>query len=292
MWASESALSRYQPADVISSVSERSEAVDPILERLKSLEIIMALKRRGAYLRLGPRRGRRRVEEDPTIPIPEVEQRPPLEETRELTSDEEQAPPQTPTPRRGRRKTELRAIQETVPQDPAPRGTPPAPALIPEEVPAQPSTTFTRDVLQVFMRTSMENQAQLTQLMQTLVANQAAMQGTRDMGMTVESCYFRDFQWYNPTSFNGDKVDHAAAETWLEAIEAIFLYMNCPPEYQVHCGTYMLKGEAHFWWKGARKTITPVGGYISWNQFKEAYLCKYYPTVARLKCQTTFLKLK
>ncbi|KAG6577209.1 hypothetical protein SDJN03_24783, partial [Cucurbita argyrosperma subsp. sororia] len=31
------ALSR--PADVISSVSERSEAVDPILERLKSLEI-------------------------------------------------------------------------------------------------------------------------------------------------------------------------------------------------------------------------------------------------------------
>ncbi|KAG7015301.1 hypothetical protein SDJN02_22936, partial [Cucurbita argyrosperma subsp. argyrosperma] len=32
------ALSR--PADVISSVSERSEAVDPILERFKSLEIV------------------------------------------------------------------------------------------------------------------------------------------------------------------------------------------------------------------------------------------------------------
>ncbi|XP_023552602.1 uncharacterized protein LOC111810207 isoform X2 [Cucurbita pepo subsp. pepo] len=269
-------------------------------------DLIMAPKRRGAYLRPGPRRGRRRVEEVPTIPIPEVEQHPPLEETRELTSDEEQARPQTPTPRRGQRKAEPRAIQETVPQNPTPRGTPPAPALILEEVPAQPTTTFTRDVLQVFMRTSMENQAQLTQLMQTLVANQAqltqlmqtlvanqaAMQGTRDMGMTVESCYFRDFQWYKPPSFDGDKVDHAAVETWLEAIETIFLYMNCPPEYQVHCGTYMLKGEAHFWWKGARKTITPVGGYISWNQFKEAYLCKYYPTVARLKCQATFLELK
>ncbi|XP_023552610.1 uncharacterized protein LOC111810207 isoform X5 [Cucurbita pepo subsp. pepo] len=255
-------------------MSERSEAVDPISERHKSLEIIMAPKRRGAYLRPGPRRGRRRVEEVPTIPIPEVEQHPPLEETRELTSDEEQARPQTPTPRRGQRKAEPRAIQETVPQNPTPRGTPPAPALILEEVPAQPTTTFTRDVLQ------------------TLVANQAAMQGTRDMGMTVESCYFRDFQWYKPPSFDGDKVDHAAVETWLEAIETIFLYMNCPPEYQVHCGTYMLKGEAHFWWKGARKTITPVGGYISWNQFKEAYLCKYYPTVARLKCQATFLELK
>ncbi|KAG6600576.1 hypothetical protein SDJN03_05809, partial [Cucurbita argyrosperma subsp. sororia] len=42
MGASESSLSSSQkarPADVISTVSERSEAVDPILERLKSLKI-------------------------------------------------------------------------------------------------------------------------------------------------------------------------------------------------------------------------------------------------------------
>lgn len=31
---------------------------------------------------------------------------------------------------------------------------------------------------------------------------------------------------------------------------------------------------------------------ISWNQFKEAYLYKYYLVVARLKCQTAFLELK
>ncbi|XP_022136885.1 uncharacterized protein LOC111008467 [Momordica charantia] len=42
MGASESSLSSSQlarPADVISTVSERSEAVDPVLERLKSLQI-------------------------------------------------------------------------------------------------------------------------------------------------------------------------------------------------------------------------------------------------------------
>ena len=60
-------------------------------------------------------------------------------------------------------------------------------------------------------------------------------------------------------------MDPNAAEVWLEAVETIFMYMKCPPEYQVHCGTYMLKGEAHFWWKGAQRTVTPEGGYISSN---------------------------
>ena len=46
-------------------------------------------------------------------------------------------------------------------------------------------------------------------------------------------------------------MDPVAAEVWLEAVETTFMYMKCPPEYQVHCETYMLKGEAHFWMKGA-----------------------------------------
>ena len=68
--------------------------------------------------------------------------------------------------------------------------------------------------------------------------------------------------------------------------------MNCPPKYEVHCGMYMMKGEAHFWWKGAQKTIIPQEEFITWCQFKDAYLHKYYPITARVKMQTTFLKLK
>ena len=65
------------------------------------------------------------------------------------------------------------------------------------------------------------------------------------------SHYLKDFQRHNPSSFDGGKIDLVPIENWLEAMETVFFYMNCPLEYQIHCGTYMLKGEAHFWWKGA-----------------------------------------
>ena len=142
------------------------------------------------------------------------------------------------------------------------------------------------------MTATMETQAQMAQIMQTLATNQTTVQGTSDPGTTIESRYLKDFQRYKPPTFDGGKMDPVAAEVWLEAVETAFIYMKCPPEYQVHCGNYMLKGEAHFWWKGAQRAITPEEGYISWNQFKEAYLCKYYPVVARHKCQTAFLELK
>ena len=54
----------------------------------------------------------------------------------------------------------------------------------------------------------------------------------------------------------------------------------------------MLKGEAHFWWKGAQKTIIPQGEFITWCQFKDAYLRKYYPITTRVKMQASFLELK
>ena len=77
----------------------------------------MAPKRKGDYLGPGPRRGRRRVEEDPNFSFLEVEQHQPLEENPKLTSDEEQMPPPAPVPRRARRKVEPRVILETAAQD-------------------------------------------------------------------------------------------------------------------------------------------------------------------------------
>ncbi|XP_022930075.1 uncharacterized protein LOC111436561 [Cucurbita moschata] len=110
--------------------------------------------------------------------------------------------------------------------------------------------------------------------------------------MTVESHSLRDFQRHKLPSIDGGTVDPIAAENWLEVIETTFHFMNSPPKYEVHCGTYMLKGEAHFWLKGAQKTIIPQGEFITWCQFKDAYLHKYYPITARVKMQTAFLALK
>ena len=64
-------------------------------------------------------------------------------------------------------------------------------------------------------------------------------------------------------------------------METTFLFMNCPLEYQVHCGL-----------KGAQRIIAPHEESITWCQFKEAYLRKYYPVTARMKLQATLLELK
>ena len=116
-----------------------------------------------------------------------------------------------------------------------------------EVPPSQPTTNLTTDVLQAFMLTSMKNQAQMTQMMQTLVTNQATMQpatmqrttmqqtamqqttlqGIRDSGtMTVESRYPKDFQRHNPPSFDGGKIDSIAEETWPKAMETTFFSLT------------------------------------------------------------------
>ena len=157
----------------------------------------------------------------------------------------------------------------------------------------QPLAIPSAEMFQTFMMTSMENQPLTNQMIQTMMSNQSTGQGSKDSGtMTVEFRYLRDFQRHKPPSFDGGKVDPIAVENWLEAIETAFHFMNCPPKYEVHCGTYMLKGEAHFWWKGAQKNITPQGDFITWCQFKDAYLHKYYPITTRVKMQATFLALK
>ena len=60
---------------------------------------------------------------------------------------------------------------------PSPEVVPPVPTNNVEVPPSQPTSNLTTDVLQAFMLTSMENQAQMTQMMQTLVTNQATATG-------------------------------------------------------------------------------------------------------------------
>ena len=61
---------------------------------------------------------------------------------------------------------------------PSPEVVPPVPTNNIEVPPNQPTANLTIDVLQAFMLTSMENQTQVPQMMQTLGANQTTMQQT------------------------------------------------------------------------------------------------------------------
>ena len=136
-------------------------------------------------------------------------------------------------PRRGRRKVEPQVILETASPDQVPEEAPPAPVSIPV-VPAHSTTTVSRDEFQTFMRTTMETQAQMAQLMHTLVTNQATVQGTRDPGTTVESSYLKDFQRYKSPTFDGGKMDPVASEVWLEVVDVGFYVLKlivCKPKH-------------------------------------------------------------
>ena len=180
----------------------------------------MAPKRCGPYLGPGPRRGRRRVTQDTDVLSPKVEQPvpEPQEEVDEIPQWFGSPIPRAPRSRMSQRRTTTQDLPDADSTAPSPEAVPSVPTNNVEVPPSQPTSNLTTDVLQAFMLTSMENQAQMTQMMQTPVTNQATMQqaiqqGTmqqttmqqiamqqttlqriRDSGtMTVESRYLEDF---------------------------------------------------------------------------------------------------
>ena len=65
---------------------------------------------------------------------------------------------------------------------PSPEAVPSMPTNNVEVPSSQPTTNLTTDILQEFMLTSMENQSQMTQMMQTPITNQATMQQAIQQG--------------------------------------------------------------------------------------------------------------
>ena len=188
----------------------------------------MTPKRCGPYLGPGPKRGRRRVAQDIDGPSPEVEQPEPepQEEVNEMPQWFESPIPRAQRSGMSQRRATTQDLPDADSTAPSPEAVPPMPTNNIEIPPSQPTTNLTADGLQAFTLTSMENQTQMTQMMQTLVTNQATMQqaiqqatmqqtiqqatmqqttmqGIRDSRtMAVESRYLKDFQGHNLPSFD------------------------------------------------------------------------------------------
>ena len=70
--------------------------------------------------------------------------------------------------------------------------------------------------------------------------------------------------------------DPEKAWSWLEGNERVFNVMGCSDEQMVTYSTFLLRDRALDWWKAVQRRI-PEG--VSWTQFKEEFLEKFYPTV-------------
>ncbi|XP_022967883.1 uncharacterized protein LOC111467258 isoform X2 [Cucurbita maxima] len=132
-------------------------------------------------------------------------------------------------------------------------------------------------------------------LIQAAAANQEGGGDVDSTSMTREFKYLRDFRKYDPPVFEGKTIDPVLVESWVESIETIFEHMKCPEDQKVKCASFMLKGEAHFWWKTAQQTLRKEDEDeepICWHEMKRAFIHKYYPAVNWYNNREAFLHLK
>ncbi|XP_038880430.1 uncharacterized protein LOC120072086 [Benincasa hispida] len=106
---------------------------------------------------------------------------------------------------------------------------------------------------------------------------------------TNDSKIIREFRKFNPSIFDGSFVDPITAENWITEIETIFRHMNISEEQKVNCATFMLRGDAKFWWESTQRTIK---GSVSWQQFNQAFYNKYFPLTVRYQKKVEFRNLR
>ncbi|KAM7477517.1 hypothetical protein LguiA_025730 [Lonicera macranthoides] len=99
------------------------------------------------------------------------------------------------------------------------------------------------------------------------------------------------FTKLSPPTFSGT-TDPLFAESWLKSIKNIFEVIGVPDEQKVVLATFMLKGEARFWWDATNRLLTMVGGVvpqvstvIGSEQFVEVFNNKYFPMEYRLRME-------
>ena len=77
---------------------------------------------------------------------------------------------------------------------------------------------------------------------------------------------FKDFKLVGPPEFHGS-TDPIEAQTWVEEMEKVFEVARVAEEQKTSFATFMLKGEANYWWKINRSRARE--GVILWACFKE-----------------------
>ncbi|XP_027193529.1 uncharacterized protein [Cicer arietinum] len=107
----------------------------------------------------------------------------------------------------------------------------------------------------------------------------------------VESRGLTDFRRHDPPKFHGD-VDPEKVDKWLQEMEKIFEVIRCPPEVKENYATYLLLGDAEYWWRNTKLMMEVVEEEINWESFQMKFLDKYFPVNARTKLGDDFLKVR
>ncbi|XP_073219622.1 uncharacterized protein [Cicer arietinum] len=67
--------------------------------------------------------------------------------------------------------------------------------------------------------------------------------------------------------------------------------INCQARVKVNYATYLLLGDAEYWWRNIRFLMGSAQKEVNWESFKRKFLDKYFPMSIRTKLCDDFLKL-
>jgi len=92
---------------------------------------------------------------------------------------------------------------------------------------------------------------------------------------------------HKPSKFNG-KATPDEADAWLRKCEKIFRVLACTKAQQLSFATFLLVGDAEYWWTGMQQMQTRQEE-VSWTNFRTRFLEKYFPDSAKHVLEAEFL---
>ncbi|KAL8105646.1 hypothetical protein AgCh_029445 [Apium graveolens] len=100
---------------------------------------------------------------------------------------------------------------------------------------------------------------------------------------------FRAFKSLKPPEFYGS-ADPVEARAWLKEMEKSFEILSTDEAQKTVFATYLLKGEANYWWEAKKNMETDA--IITWERFSQLFLGKYFPRFMENQRELKFLELR
>ncbi|XP_022861400.1 uncharacterized protein LOC111381801 [Olea europaea var. sylvestris] len=100
------------------------------------------------------------------------------------------------------------------------------------------------------------------------------------------------FRRYKPLTFNGGS-DPLTVEEWIRGLERIFQHIACTDAQKIPCAEFMFVEAVSHWWESVSCTGTEEQQRdLTWEQFKDEVMAKYFPQALRDFKESEFLQLR
>ena len=113
----------------------------------------------------------------------------------------------------------------------------------------------------------------------------------RAMVPPTRAVTMEDVLKHKPSKFNSkDTPDEVNA--WLRECEKIFRVLACIEAQQLSFATFLLVGDAEYWWTGMQEQMQTCQEEVSWTSFRTRFLEKYFLDSAKHALEADFLTLQ